>query len=416
MKLILHIGTEKTGSTALQVFLKRHEKALYAEGIIFPDIFQTANAAELYLSGLSQNDSDYLDIRLFGRSTMFRQKYVKQLGEELSRFATASHAEACILSSELLYPRLPDVQSLRRMKCNLFEAFDDVHIVCYIRNQAERALGLTMEVIKNGNYLPQILSPKDNIKLNSSCNYRTVLSRWMEVFPGRVTVRRYERNSLVNADVIDDFLHIIGHPELMSLPKPHEVNRSLTQGQAQILNYLNHKKLSREKKGIIIKSVLASLSDKTLHGKLRATKDIVQYCEREYQESDEWVRATFFPDDHTLWSDSVNADDSQSLVLNQPMLSIVDALIIEQNKWQILLARSVSKLLQPGQLLFLLKVHSLRWMACLYEALTHSPFSALLLRCKACLSRLRHRWWSFRLAHGGKSVDDLQFMRQGGRV
>jgi hypothetical protein len=416
VKLILHIGTEKTGTTALQVFLKRHEKALFAKGVIFPDIFQTANAGELYLSGISRETSDYLDAHLFSRNVVFREKYIKQLGKELSRFATGRHAKECILSSELLYSRIPDVQALRRLKSNLFASFDDIHIVCYIRNQAELLLGLSMEALKQGSYLPQIRSPKDHVKLDCSCNYRDGLLRWLEVFPGRVTVRRYERNSLVSGDVIDDFLCVIGHPELASLSKPHQVNRSLTQDQVKILNHLNQKKLNREKNGSIIKSVLASLSDKADHGKLLPTKAISKYCEKKYQSSDEWVRATFFPDDHALWTESVDAADSQCLVLNQPMSSIVDILIVEQNKREVLLAQSLAKFLKPGQVLFLLKTNSLRWMARTYESLANAPSIALILRCKAFGSRLKYRLWSYQLSCGGSSIGYLPLMGKSKRV
>jgi hypothetical protein len=411
-KLILHIGTEKTGSTALQVFLKRHEKALFAKGIIFPDIFQTANAGELYLSGVSREFSDYLDANLFNQNTLYREKYVKRLSKELSRFATGSHARTCILSSELLYSRIHDVQALRRLKSNLFAAFDEIHVVCYIRNQPEFALGLSIEALKQGSYLPKIRSPKDYAKLDLPCNYRAGLSRWLEVFPGRVTVRRYDRSSLVNGDIIDDFLFVIGQPELASLSKPHGVNRSLTKDQVRILNYLNRKKLNREKNGSIMKSVIAALSDSAVHGKLRPTKDIIQYCEQAYQSSDEWVRSTFFPDDRTLWIESVDVVDSQCLVLDQLVSSIVDVLLVEQNKREVLLA----KFLKPSQLLPLLKIHSLQWLARLYEALANAPFNVLILRYKAVASRLKYRWWSRQLSHGNNSIDYLPLMRKSKRA
>lgn len=398
-KLILHIGTEKTGSTALQVFLKRHERALFASGIVFPDLFQTVNAGELYLSGASGEFTDYLDDYLFRGNFRFREKYIKQLGKELGRLAGKDHCRVCILSSELLYSRIRHSESLRRLKSNLFGCFDDIQIVCYIRNQAERVLGLSMEVLKQGRHLQQIRSPRDHVYLDSSCDYRISLSRWMEVFPGRVTVRRYERSSLVNGDIIDDFLHVIEQPDLVRLPKPRplDANRSLTRDQFKVINYLNSKNLNHEKNGSIMKSVLKSMSNRSAHGKVRPTKELGQYCRDRYQSSDEWVRSTFFSGDQFLWTESVDLVDSQSLELGESMASIVDALIAEQNKPEFLIAQSLSVLLRPSQLMILLKGHCIGSLARLYEALANSSSSLLMLKCKAYANLAKYQWWSWRL-------------------
>jgi hypothetical protein len=411
-KLVLHIGTEKTGSTALQVFLKRHEKALFAKGFIYPNIFQTVNAGELYLSAAPREFTDYLDAVLFRRNSEFRQKYTKRLSKELARLAALACDKTCILSSELLYSRMRDVQALRRLRSNLFAAFDDIHIVCYIRNQADLVLGLSMEAIKQGSYLPQIRSPKDHVLLDYSCDYKRGLLNWLEVFPGRVTVRRYERHSLVNGDVIDDFLCVIGQPDLACLSKPSDVNRSLTQDQIKILNCLNSKKLNREKNGFLVKSILASFSDKAVHGKLQPTEEIRRYCEEQYQSSNEWVRAMFFPDDQALWAQSVDAVDTQSLLPSPSMASMIDIIVIEQNRREVLLAQSISKFLGLRQLLSLSKSHCLSWLARLYEVLANAPSNVLMLRYRAFGSRLRYLLWSFQLSCDGQLIGHFPWIRK----
>lgn len=399
-KLVLHIGAEKTGSTALQVFLRRHERALFAKGIIFPDLFQTPNAGELYLSAASGDSIDYLDASLFRGKAKFRERYIKQLGKELGCLAASNHCKVCILSSELLYSRIRDVEALRRLKSSLLRGFDDIRIVCYIRNQAERVLGLSMEALKQGSYLPQIRSPKDHLDLAFSCDYRKSLSRWIEVFPGGVTVRRFERSSLVNGDIIDDFLDVIGQPGLARLPrpKPLEANRSLTQDQFKVINYLNYHKLNQEKDGSILKLVLASMSDPAAHGTLRPTEELGQYCKCKYQSSDEWVRATFFPEDQALWSESVDLVDSQDLMLGESMASVVDAIIVVQNKSQFMIADSLSSLLRPGRLLLFGKVRCRRLLARFYEALANNSSNLLILKYKAFASLLKYKWWAFRLS------------------
>jgi len=368
------------------------------------------------LSGAPREFTDYLDAYLFKRNTVFREKYTKQLSKELARMATLASNKTCILSSELLYSRMRDVQALRRLKANLFAAFDDIHIICYIRNQAELALGRSMEAIKQGSYLPQIRSPKDHVNLGYSCDYRKGLSNWLEVFPGRVTVRRYERHSLVNSDTIDDFLCVIGQSDLARLSKPLNANLSLTQDQVKVLNYLNSKNLNQEKDGAFMKSLLASLSDKAVHGKLRPTEEIRRYCEEHYQSSNEWVRAMFFPRDQALWTESVDVVDSQCLLPNSSMSSIIDIIVIQQNKQEALLAQSLSKFLGLRQLLSLLQSHCLGWLARLYEALAYAPSHVLILRYRAFGSRLRYRLWSFQLSCGGDPIDHFPWIRKSKRT
>jgi hypothetical protein len=395
-KLILHIGAEKTGSTALQSFLRRHEKALFVHGIIFPSLFQTVNAGELYLSGVSSGYTDYLDNFLFKRNKQKRHGYIRQLSREISRIARGRYAETCILSSELLYSRLHSVDELRRLKSNLLAEFESIQVICYVRNQAELALGMSIECVKEGRYLAQILSPLDNAPLNYSCDYKNSLSNWLEAFPGEVVVRRYERDSLLNGDIIDDFLSVIGRQELMGLAKPLRANRSLTNAQVQVLNYLNSKNVNHEKNGPIIKSLLNSLSDEALHGKMRPTSAIARCCEQRYQESDEWVRSMFFPGDHALWTKTIEVVDSQSLMPHDSMASIIDLLVAEQNKREFLFAQLLSKLLRPRQFLSLFRAGIFSYLAAFCDLFPGTSFNLYLLRARAFVARLKYKLWSFR--------------------
>ncbi len=56
--LLLHIGTEKTGSTSIQSFLKSNWRSLLASGVAYPRFFSTSHSGELYLCAKRDDYSD----------------------------------------------------------------------------------------------------------------------------------------------------------------------------------------------------------------------------------------------------------------------------------------------------------------------------------------------------------------------
>lgn len=76
MKAILHIGTEKTGTTSFQSFMHRNRDAVLARGVLYPDRLGGDNHRLIATYGLSLSTADGVKIctRLMVRLTRQRKQ------------------------------------------------------------------------------------------------------------------------------------------------------------------------------------------------------------------------------------------------------------------------------------------------------------------------------------------------------
>ena len=213
--VILHIGTEKTGSTAIQNYLAANKELFLSNGIaplgefILKDTF---NNLALTLAA-KENAGD--DIGQYRRDSFqeFRcrvRQEIISVTEDLAR----SDGSTVICSSEHLSSRLierEDVESLRE----LFPANCSFGVVVYLRRQDQLLLGMQAEGIKAGASSLRVpradeLDPGRPYGIRYF-DYEKLLEPWEYVF-GRdaITVRVYDTNDLQFGDVISDFVATIG--------------------------------------------------------------------------------------------------------------------------------------------------------------------------------------------------------------
>lgn len=124
MKLILHIGNHKTGSTAIQTSFSLNEKALADSGILYPETGRIKNAHHLWSLNMRRvtvpGFKDVIDI----------EELIVQLQEEIS----VKNPNIVFMSSEEFFPaNINDYSNISK----LFDLFDSVEVVCVLRNQVE---------------------------------------------------------------------------------------------------------------------------------------------------------------------------------------------------------------------------------------------------------------------------------------
>ena len=75
MKLILHIGTAKTGTTTLQHWFASNRESLQVQGIYYPNSLGKVNHRKLSLFAINRVTSD----RYFQKKTSFLSKIINAL-------------------------------------------------------------------------------------------------------------------------------------------------------------------------------------------------------------------------------------------------------------------------------------------------------------------------------------------------
>jgi hypothetical protein len=200
--LFLHIGSRKTGTTALQEFFAANRTIMKKQGILYPDDGGTAHH-RLAQSLLQDEGNPWWFPKNIGDSAHEWKVLLRKL-----------KASRNLISSEFFF------RCKRRHILKIYDytrAFD-VKIVAYLRRQDEVIQSEYNQKVKGGprgvNKLTfdSFLSPKVD---NWLFHYDKVLDQWADIFgKGNIIVRPYEKNQFYHGNIFEDFFHFILDSEI----------------------------------------------------------------------------------------------------------------------------------------------------------------------------------------------------------
>lgn len=140
MRLVLHIGTEKTGTTALQTWMQKNAAALRAQGVWPCTSLQTPNnfALAVYGSGLDAGADllEPLGLHTPGDLDRFRQSVAVNLAQELAA-AKDAKCHTFLISSEHLHSRITRQDHVTAIAKLLGTHGVDVSCLLFLRPQAD---------------------------------------------------------------------------------------------------------------------------------------------------------------------------------------------------------------------------------------------------------------------------------------
>ena len=237
MKLYLHIGTEKTGTTSVQKFFRVNRDLLAENAILYPvtpgdQKHQGLAVAALRLSKLGEMRKTF-GIRTPDEARKFRDDLVSGLTKEFS----SKPYKTVVISSEHLSSRVLDDEEVQWLKDFLSPFFEEITIIVYIRRQDDYLLSTYSTSVKSGvTYLLDM--PTEQI-VENRYNHWAMLSRWAGVFGReRIVCRKFERSGMVSGDIVDDFLAIAGIDK-SGYERPEDVNESLDAESLEFLRLFN---------------------------------------------------------------------------------------------------------------------------------------------------------------------------------
>lgn len=232
MRLVLHIGGEKTGTTALQDFLFRNSRAILER----EDIFYPAAGPLCFNSAHFPVLTAFLPAGSLEFVPADKNLTADRLQQELLAISEIIKPRILILSAEHFTSRMkpPAVSAflamLRDMKC-----FDAISAVFFVRAQDELAISSFSTSLKFGRrewFATQHISPK-----NPYFNHFAAAEMWAsELGEGAVVVRPYARGA---TDVPAEFMSVLGISDMSAYDLPRQMNESLSLEQARILHAVN---------------------------------------------------------------------------------------------------------------------------------------------------------------------------------
>lgn len=210
MRCVIHIGTEKTGTSLLQEWLYENSEGLRAVGLCLIKRFGTPNNRCFPAYFRNEPDDFSLEhnlktpeekVAFFGS---FREDFEAELRE-------ARECHTVLITSEHFHSRLTRCEEIAALKEFLDEYFDTIEIICYFREQSDMALSYYSTYLRDGGdkdifSIMQNVTPKNNYY-----NFLKIADLWSGVF-GREQChfRIYQRASFKAGDIRRDFLQAIG--------------------------------------------------------------------------------------------------------------------------------------------------------------------------------------------------------------
>lgn len=213
MKLVLHIGTEKTGTTLIQDWLYRNQENLSRSGFYLSNILEKNNNRKLV--SFFQNGLDDWAATKGITSLDEKDAYFEGFPDDFRREvenASKNH-HTMIITSEHFHSRLQGRNPVSALAGFLSEVFSTIKVVGYFREQSQMATSLYSTAMR--------VSSKDTIKdfmgnvtpQNYYYNFFQIGQNWASAFgKENCDFRIYMRDRFLNGDLRQDFAKAIGSP------------------------------------------------------------------------------------------------------------------------------------------------------------------------------------------------------------
>lgn len=235
MKIFIHIGRHKTGTTTLQKILSNKENELLKSGILYPTVGRDPEKGfhHRVFAGLLRDDWGQVN------------KQINKIFDE----AIKAKVDTVLLSSEILSRSGWSVDRLKTLR-NLFGSDVEVKIVVYLRPQDDFLLSTYAERVKRG----LLKFPQTIHDIEAQLDYEAFLNKYEHAFGiNAIIVRNYEEAK--QKGIFYDLAAVLSAPQ-MPLPAPSWDNKRLPWLYIWLLRYANRWEVLRN---LILWSPVSSL-------------------------------------------------------------------------------------------------------------------------------------------------------------
>jgi hypothetical protein len=350
-RCIVHIGTEKTGTSSIQHFLANNYAALANEGVVYPRTITPAIGSQWdfvatvmdrpWRSNIGAN----LRIANETDAKRHREWLISTVDEELARYP---EADTLLISSEHFHSRLKSPKVILRLKDFLRRWTDEFRIIVYFRRQDRVAVSRYSTQLKSGSVNPDVFPSNDKETLPYYYDYRQIYKNWVDVFGASAMVAGlFEREELIAGDLIDDFCQKAGlNPD--GKQRPLKINMSLGNYGVELLHEFN-KQWPRQVGSLQDRDRqrLVQQISKSYHGKsYPISRRQAQRFYARFDESNRQLAAQAFPDrQRPLFPDDFDAYPIQVLANKHKVARKVSRMMKEYDGSSVSLSKKIRRAL-----------------------------------------------------------------------
>jgi hypothetical protein len=297
MKLTVHIGSAKTGSTSVQAFLQTNQKLLGKKGVYMPKSFRFRNHTAAALACLPFERTRQLG-RNFKLKTeaefgTFQRDIVAGFNHELNALNDNAHV---VITSEHLQSRLTKTHHVEAFRSLFASRFDTVEIVVYLRPQVEMLASLYSTLLKTGgkDTLDETLTRLTRGQYSAYYDFQALIKRWASVFGEEaMNVRAYAALDMANGGAVSDFCEVLGLPgNDPAYVAPEKTNTSISETAQAVLLRLNRTKRLKPKKR---RRVVLWMEENAPGKAARLDTQSAALFHKKFKEGNQWVTETYFP-------------------------------------------------------------------------------------------------------------------------
>ena len=286
MKLILHIGSGKTGTTSVQAAFHNNQEELRSLKISYPP-GETKDHNILEASVL---EFDNLH-RVYRSMYSGNRDMPKTIAMNLIKKIKSTKSDYVILSGEYFFAlsfskakALLDVLEIRP---------EDVKVVCYVRNPSSYWLSGVQQYLKGSWNLEGIIA--------AGYKFKNGLTNWGNTVGfENVIVRQFDKSKLVGNDIVTDFCHVISEITNceISIPSSGTKNVSVYSEQCILMQELRKELLLVPENTFNTETRKLNrqihVSSKNLNlTKMKFRPEVVQYIEHLHSEDMQWLKEKF---------------------------------------------------------------------------------------------------------------------------
>lgn len=322
MKLVLHIGQSKTGTTAIQTFLQNNRKALKSAGVIYPDYYK----GKYPLDTINHN-SFAEELAGFSR---YPRISVDEYWEQFCNQAQEANAHTMILSAESFFGapqiwRLENkedfflVHKKKIVRLKSLTEKDQVEIICYLRSPEDWFESVVAHIVRYEGLFKENIYENDNQMLAllwPHMDYAKILGQWKNVLnPNHITVLPYNKDSLFKGDIVSDFLENISVSLKQTAGGFQEEHKSLDRRYIEVKKLLNKQARSKADERVVnwcldsLNNNLDYITNYRVDDRLR--DKILERC----AQSNAWLLENFSKEDQESFFVNENRDDNAKSII-----------------------------------------------------------------------------------------------------
>ncbi|MDK8873838.1 MULTISPECIES: hypothetical protein [Paracoccus] len=297
MNLTVHIGTTKTGSTSIQVFLRHNRAAFAKKGICIPEVLGVQDHRNAVVSALNFGQSENLMQRLGINDPGQHAVFAQETSAAYRATIAAEAPKEVVITSEHLQSRCNQEENIARFRELFAQGFENVRILVYVRPQLDQLVSLYSTILRDGR--SDTMEEHIFRHTKSFFNYfdlHGLIRRWGSVFGiENIHVRPYRAlPPPQEGGVISDFCQFLGQDHTdPHFSHPVAANASINLQGQELLRIVNgNGGLNPKRRRQVIAWIEANCSGKGAEPTLAQARAF----QNRFDEGNAWVTETFFPD------------------------------------------------------------------------------------------------------------------------